>query len=271
MVITNNNVLTLAGTISNSGTIALTSVGNYTALAVAGQVSLLGAGMVSFSDNSENRIVSNGTASTLTNGGTIAGAGRIGDGDGNLTFVNQGVVNASGSSAIIVDTAGHAAANTGTLESTSAGGLTVNSALMNAGLVWARSGPVFISGAATGSGQDRISGSSQLEFGGSVASGQQVSFDAGSTGMLRLDDGVNFAGIIAGLATNATNAIDLRSLGFVAGSMATSYVGTSSGGTVKVTNGTGTIALSLTGNYVGAAFAVTPESSGHTLLSVQHP
>ena len=271
VVITNNNILTLAGTISNSGTIALASSGNYTALAVAGQVSLLGAGMVSFSDNSENRIVSNGTASTLTNGGTIVGAGRIGDGDGNLTFVNQGVVNASGSSAIIVDTAGHAAANTGTLESTSAGGLTVNSALMNAGLVWARSGPVFISGAATGSGQDRISGSSQLEFGGSVASGQQVSFDAGSTGMLRLDDGVNFAGIIAGLATNATNAIDLRSLGFVAGSMATSYVGTSSGGTVKVTNGTGTIALSLTGNYVGAAFAVTPESSGHTLLSVQHP
>ncbi len=249
---------------------ALGSVGNDTAVIVTGTVTLGGAGLLTGSDNVGNRIGSDGAAATLINTQSIAGTLRIGNGDVNLAFVNGGTLTATGSNGIVINTPGADVANTGTMEA-AGGGLTVSAAMLNDGLVIASGGPVFIAGAVTGTGGGLITGAAQLEFGGSVGAGQTVTFAAGSTATLRLDQAGSFAGTIAGLALDGTNAIDLVSLGFVGGSTTASFTGDTAGGTLEVTNGSATVNLLLAGNYAAATFAAANDGAGHTLVAVQFP
>ena len=150
VTVANNTNLTLQGALANAGTLLLASVGNYTALAVAGAVTLQG-GTVQLSDNFENRIISNGVAATLTNAGLIQGAGRLGDTDGNFTLSNAGTVNATGVNGIVLNTGGTTVANAGLLEGTGAGGLVIqNTAVDNTAggtLAPAQAGAIVASGA----------------------------------------------------------------------------------------------------------------------------
>ncbi len=77
--ITDNTVLDLTGLITNSGVIALNSSGDATELQVFGDALLEGSGQIVLTDNAQNAIVSDGSAATLINANTIAGAGTIGD------------------------------------------------------------------------------------------------------------------------------------------------------------------------------------------------
>jgi hypothetical protein len=86
--VTDHTVLDLKGTIANGGTIALNSSGDSTQLIISGSVLLNGIGHVTLTDNTNNIIVSDGSAATLTNSNIIAGAGTIGDTI--LTLVNSG-------------------------------------------------------------------------------------------------------------------------------------------------------------------------------------
>ena len=269
VTVLNNTSLTLAGTLSDAGTVLVASAGNYTALRASGAVTLQG-GTVQLSDNFENRITSDGTASTLTNAGTIQGAGRLGDGDGNLAFVNQGVVSATGGNALTLNSPGAAVINTGTLQATGTGGLQVQGDMANNGLVWAAGGNVFLGGAITGSGQDRVTGAASLEFGGAVSSGQSVLFDAGATGTLALDSSTSFAGVIAGLARDGSNRLDLSDLGY-GGATQANFSGTAAGGTLQVTDGGRTANLALAGNYVGTTVVLANDARGHVLLTLNGP
>jgi hypothetical protein len=85
MVVSDGAMLSLGGTVNNTGTITLNSTGDETDLQVIGDgVTLQGGGQLTLSDSHENVIFGATAGTTLTNvDNTISGAGQIGIGDGN--------------------------------------------------------------------------------------------------------------------------------------------------------------------------------------------
>ena len=121
------SVLTIAGAINNSGTIALNSYnGDTTTMSVNGGATLTGGGTV----NLEGAWYSGGTISgsgTLTNtDNTITGYGQVGNG---LTSIANGGSIMSSNGNLAVNAA--SVTNTGTLEAGTGTTLTVNAALSN--------------------------------------------------------------------------------------------------------------------------------------------
>jgi hypothetical protein len=128
---TANTNLTLLGTINNTGTIALTDSSGQTITVGTGGVTLAGNGSITLPDTTANEIFGSGTSTTLTNQNTIFGAGTIG-GNG-LLLTNQGVIDATGTNPLIVDTGASAVTNSGTLEATGNSTLFVASNVNNTG------------------------------------------------------------------------------------------------------------------------------------------
>ena len=96
----NAQVLNLAaGTITNKGTINLTSTGNTTEIAINGAVTLASTGKVILSNSADNFILGTGT---LTNQNTIQGAGNIGNGQ--IAVINSGTISAVDSIPLLIDT-----------------------------------------------------------------------------------------------------------------------------------------------------------------------
>jgi hypothetical protein len=139
--VNNNTALTLRGTINNQGTIALSSVGNTTDLiigadtpTVANDSAVLSnvKGKVTLSDNSQNRVYGASINSSLTNvNNTISGAGQLGAGQ--LILINQakGVINAVGANALVLNVGATAVVNTGLLEASGTGGLTIQNSTVD--------------------------------------------------------------------------------------------------------------------------------------------
>ena len=259
VTVVDNQALTLRNSIVQ-GTLTLTSGGNYTALILSGSTTI--AGTLALTDRAANEVTGAGAATTLANTGLIQGAGQIGAGDANVTLSNTGVVDANGASALRIDTGATQIGNAGTMQATGAGGLTVSSTMLNTGLVWAQSGPVFLAGAVTGTGQAKLSGAAGLEYGTSVATGQTILFDAGATGTLRIDAGATFGGIIAGFKAGA--GVDLSDFQF--SSAVTGYTGSATGGTFQVTDSTHTAKLAFSGAYIASSFTTSDDGTGHVLL-----
>ena len=185
MTIDDGALLPLSGTITNSGTIALNSMGTETDLELIQHgLTLEGHGQVVLSDNSENVIYGSGSDVVLTNvDNTISGAGQLGAGQ--MALVNEGTIVATGSNALDIDTGANVITNSGTLEASGSGGMVVNSGVANSGLLWANGGNLTVNGAVSGTGSALISGSATLEFG--AASSANITFDAGAAGTLKLD------------------------------------------------------------------------------------
>ena len=96
----NAQVLNLSpGTITNKGTINLTSTGSTTEIVLHGDVTLASTGKLILSNSASNLILGSGT---LTNQNTIQGAGNIGD--GTLALVNSGTISAVDSTPLLIDT-----------------------------------------------------------------------------------------------------------------------------------------------------------------------
>ena len=240
--INNNQALTLAHAIVNAGTIGLNSSGNYTALTAAGAVTLSGGGTVTLGAG-DARITSAG-ASTLNNtDNTISGGGSIGD--GTLSLTNGGVIDATSTQALRIDTGGNAVVNTGTLRADGPGNLVLASVL-------------------SGAGKIELHGAGTVTLAAAVGSQQAASFVAGATGTLVLNDSQEFAGSIAGLAGDASNALDLTDIRFDSASL--SYAGTAAGGTLSLTDGTRSAALKLVGDYRAATFKLARDGGGGTLV-----
>jgi hypothetical protein len=143
--------MTLLGNIANNGTILLNNYDYNTDLIVGSPtVSLSGTGTILLDQYGGNRIYGVTAADVLDNvSNLIEGAGQLGAGQ--LTLVNAGVINANSSGALIVNL-GSTGLNTstGTMESTSSGGLVFqNGTYTNLGLYEATDGAVltFQSGA----------------------------------------------------------------------------------------------------------------------------
>jgi hypothetical protein len=138
----------LAGTGTTPGTIATLQVNSpYMGLFGGAQLGVTANGQI---------LGSTTTLSTLQiNDGTIYGGGSIGNGasaptgDGlSLAVTAQGTVNANGGHAMVLNTGANAITNGGLIETTSAGGLTIDSEMFqNGGLVAAGTGALTINGA----------------------------------------------------------------------------------------------------------------------------
>jgi len=242
-------ILPLGGTVTNTGTIAISSVGAESDLEILIRgATLQGGGQVVLSDNSQNVVFGSDAAAVLDNvDNVISGAGQIGSGQ--LTLTNEGVIDATGNNALVIDTGTNAIINRGMLEASGAGGLVVNSAV-------------------TGGGTAEISGSGGIEFGRS--SDTAVVFDEGATGTLRLDQSAAFTGTIAGLGGG--NALDLGDI--AAGANATlgfAANASGSGGTLTVSDGAHTASLALLGQYAAAGFTSAGDASGGTIITYAPP
>jgi hypothetical protein len=118
--------LNASGTISNAGTIQLSSAGSNTALQITGNVSLTGTGKVILGTTGPNYIVGASGAGTevLTNANTIQGVGNIGNGI--MGLVNNGTIIANSSVGnLFINPSAANFSNSGTLEAITGGNLTI--------------------------------------------------------------------------------------------------------------------------------------------------
>jgi hypothetical protein len=197
---------------------------------------------------------------TFNNGVTISGAGTIGS--GNLILNNQknGVIDATGTNPLIIDTGANAVLNAGTLQADLSSTLFIASAVKNTGVLKANGGLIMTSGPVTGSGSGSIVGTGQIEFG--AASSNAVKFETGSTGELILDDSADYTGQVSGFGANSTQSIDLADVAFA--SATKSYAA----GTLTVKDVAGDTAhIKLMGAYTLASFQLADDGNGGTLIT----
>ncbi|MER9587036.1 Ig-like domain-containing protein [Mesorhizobium sp. M0276] len=265
MTIGDGALLPLSGTINNTGLISLDSTGGDTLLQIIQHgVTLQGGGQILLSDSAANIISGTGPDVTLVNvDNTISGAGQLGG--GMLGLDNQGTIIATGSNALVVDTGGSAVVNSGTLETTGSGGLTITGGLANSGMLWANGGNIDINGQVTGDGDATIGNLSKLEFG--AASSTDVTFAANAAGTLQLDDSFDFSGSIAGITND--DKVNLEDILFGAGTSAAYQADLDgAGGTLTVTDGTHNATLHLLGVYDAHSFTLADDGTGRTVVQV---
>ncbi|WP_352679871.1 beta strand repeat-containing protein [Mesorhizobium australicum] len=267
MTIEDGALLPLSGTFNNSGLISLNSTDGDTLLQVIQNgITLQGGGQVVLSDSAANVISGTAPDVTLTNvDNTISGAGHLGD--GSLSLNNQGTIIGTGSHALVIDTGTNIVVNSGTLEATGSGGLTIKGALANSGLIWANGGDIKIGGPVTGDGDAIIGNMSQLEF--HAASSADVTFAADAAGTLQLDDSFDFSGRIAGITND--DKVDLGDIFFGTGTSAVYHTNQDgSGGTLLVSDGTHHATLHIIGAYDADSFTVADDGTGRTVVGY-HP
>ncbi len=253
--------LTVEGAIANSGTIFLRATRQAAALIVgAAGVTLSGAGRVSLTDSAVTAIEGATSTATLTNvDDTLSGAGSLGEGQ--MILVNQagGLIEATGSNALIIDTGADVVTNAGTIEAIGLGGLIIDRGVRNTGLLSVALGTLTVAGAVIGVGKAAISGGT-LDFAGGF--NQAVTF-TGSEGELELARSQTYGGSIRGFSTSGGMSLDLGDIAFVDSGEAT-FSGTAAAGVLTVGDGTHTARLHLIGDYLGSTFTASGDGHGGT-------
>jgi fibronectin-binding autotransporter adhesin len=203
--INDGGYLTLASNISNAGTINLAPVGSTTSTAellVDGDITLSGGGKLTMSNNVNNFIISVGAGlALLNNEETISGAGQIGApalGTGPLTLVNSGTINANASAGMTIE-AGGGVTNTGTIEAT--GGATLQlvdmgpqeftpSIVNSGGTISANASTLSLTGTTIAGGAVTLSGASTLLMNNSAIQG--ATLNTSTTGLIESVGGTSF-------------------------------------------------------------------------------
>jgi hypothetical protein len=270
--------LTNDATISLLGSSADTDVqiaGNVTINSSDGEIGMGG------SDPSDDFIVSDGHAASLTlNGGTLKGAGTVGD--ANLTLNNvSATIDADTSSPLDLDTGGNTITNGGTLEATNGGSLAIESPVNNSGTI-AVSAPagtesfLGIFAAVSGSGTVDIGTDGYLVLEEADFLGFQAGSVAGNVqfngpGLLALSENITNGGI-GGQIVGATDGdgFFIGAFNFVAGEHAVWDQTSSSGGTLSLySHGTDLYTLDLAGQYTSLNFVVG-DLGTTTVIDVQN-
>jgi autotransporter passenger strand-loop-strand repeat protein len=264
--------LNLAGAIVNNGTISLNATTNVNLLVNAASAALTGSGTIELSDNGNNRIFGAAGADILDNEtDTIEGAGQIGAGQ--LTLINRGTIDATGTNALVIATT--SATNSGLMESTAPGDLVLESVISNAGGVIGafggdvevEAGAAILGGALSGAsgGDDQI----QVLSGGAVR-GASVGDDAVeivASGALQSGVAVLSGGIeqVLTYATVSAGVVMSGGLEIMAADAVTSGVRVSAGGVLEgpgYLRGAATDAGLVSGVGVASGGALSVSSGG---------
>jgi hypothetical protein len=248
--------VTFAGSVGITGTVSATS----TSLVVAaGGATLGGGGELLLSNNGTNSLHGASSAATLTNGDTIRGAGHLGGGVMGLTNTAAGIIEGVGSAGLIIDTGANTITNAGIIEALTGNTTTVASAVANNGTLASFGGTLAVNGAVTGAGVVHV-------FGGIVSFGaafnEHVTF--GSTGRLALAHSTTFTNTVSGFSHTGTTSFDLEDINFA--SATSSFSGTTASGILTVTDGTNTAHIHLTGDYTAAAWTLSNDGGGGTVV-----
>jgi len=253
--------VTLIGTITNGGTVAITSP----ALLIGAGGATLAGGTWALGDSPSNKVRGVASGDALGNASaTISGAGMLGGGVMTLINRSAATIDGNGRNALIVDTGANRIANSGLIEATGAGGVVIQSAVLNGGGLEAAGGTLTVNGAVSGPGSGAIA-SGALVF--NAAFSENVTF-SGTSGVLSLAQSQAYAGVITGFSTTGGTSLDLRDIGFVSAGEAT-FSGAASGGVLTVTDGTHTAHINLAGDYLASTFVAA--SDGHGGVIVHDP
>ncbi|HZL01448.1 MAG TPA: hypothetical protein VFC47_16295, partial [Caulobacteraceae bacterium] len=254
--------VTLSAAITNQSAVTLS--GGTLIVAAAG-ATLAGSGYLLMSDGAASEITGATAASTLTVGAgqELAGSGELGAGHMALAVRAGGIIASGGSAALTIDTGIDSITNAGIIDAAGTGGLVINSAVADTGRLEAYTSTLTVNGAVTGSGYGYVV-NGILKFAASSTFNQNVVFatGSGSTGSLELAHGQTYGGTISGLSSLGIDALDLDDIAFIAGTTRATFVGTTSGGTLTVTDGSHTASIKLSGDYLGTTFTVSAGPGG---------
>ncbi|MGA2021128.1 MAG: hypothetical protein ABSH02_11110 [Candidatus Sulfotelmatobacter sp.] len=226
VTVDNNALLEASGNISNAGTITMSADGNSTQLSLQNSLTLSGSGTVNLnSGNGQYTGYIDGVSgSVLTTSSNITGAGTVGNGQ--LNLVNSGTINGNISGQnlnVNPDTCtGCTSTNTGTLEATGGGILTLDNG------TWTQTGAGKIT-AGTGSTVNLTSGVSIT--GGTLSTA--------GTGVI--NDAANQTAFLTNVTNTGTYVIQNNAITEVNGTLTNT-------GTITVNAGGNSTQLYLTGN-----------------------
>jgi fibronectin-binding autotransporter adhesin len=248
LAISNGAILDLeGGTYSQLGTVQLNSTGSFSELVLQGNVTLSG-GTLTLSNNSTNYIFGAVATDTLTNQETISGAGQIGN--GTMTLVNSGTINASQSAGMTIS-ANDGMTNTGTVEATGGATLVFNSTIVNntGGTINANTGTLQLNSSSINGGNVTLVGASNLQLNTSTIHGGSTITNS-ATGTITVASGTN---VLGGAINNSAGGV----------------LAISNGAILQLEGGTysqlGTVQLNSTGNFTELTLVGNATLSGGTL------
>ncbi|MCE6981523.1 type I secretion C-terminal target domain-containing protein, partial [Pseudomonas frederiksbergensis] len=273
-VMTNTGTLTIAdgaimpfgGSIHNSGTLELGSTGSETNLEILFRgATLTGGGQVLLSDSAQNVIFGGSADTVLTNvDNRISGAGQLGAGQ--MVLVNAGLILASGLNSLVLDTGTHTITNSGVLESTGEGGMTVASAVDNSGHLWANGGDMRLLADVMGNGSATIDGDATLTFSG--AAHGSVAFHGEGAGSLVIAQAEAAGSLVGILGLESDDMLTFGDLAFGANTqLSYSANASGTGGLLTVDDGTHRAEVNLLGHYTVEDFQATDGGETGTQVS----
>jgi hypothetical protein len=257
-VFISGSTVTLTGAITLTDTLVAASP---QIIVATGGASLTG-GRLELTNSAANTIVGANGGATLTNNAIIFGAGDLGDGTMTLDNGVKGIIEGDDSVALTINTGSNTIVSAGEITAVTA--LTIDSAVDNTGVLYAVGGTLTAEGAVTGAGRAELEGAGTLILDG--AFNENVTFAAGSTGTLELDDPLaDTTGVITGLASTGDNAIVLLNNTYVSGTTTYAYAGSTTSGVLTIKQGGTTIAtLNLAGgtDYSTTSFTLSAGPGG---------
>ncbi|HXU99705.1 MAG TPA: hypothetical protein VG166_04335 [Caulobacteraceae bacterium] len=185
-------------------------------------------------------------------GATFTDTGVVSVGTGHHV-IDSGVLRLGGSSGSVV--------NAGTIEAI--GSLTLAGTVKNSGLLEVAGGTMTVSGTVTGSGGVTIN-KGVTAFASAFA--ENVHFTANG-GTLALGRSRTYTGSISGFAKTSITILDLEDIAFKSGVTKASFSGTTTSGTLTVTDGTRTAHIELIGNFRNSTFTVASDGHGGTKVT----
>ncbi|MGF6455313.1 beta strand repeat-containing protein [Pseudomonas frederiksbergensis] len=261
LTIADGAIMPFGGSIHNSGTIELGSTGSETELEILFRgATLTGGGQVLLSDSAQNVIFGGSADTVLTNvDNRISGAGQLGAGQ--LVLVNAGLILASGLNSLVLDTGTHTITNSGVLESTGEGGMTVASAVENSGHLWANGGDMRLLADVMGNGSATIDGDATLTFSG--AAHGSVAFHGEGAGTLVIAQAEAAGSLVGILGLESDDMLTFGDLAFGANTqLSYSANASGSGGLLTVDDGMHRAEVNLLGHYTVEDFQVTDGEAG---------
>jgi hypothetical protein len=250
------SAVTLSGTIDLTGAMSATTT---SLIVAAGGATLTGGGKISLSNLATNSLRGASSTAVLTNGDIIRGAGQLGGGVMTLVNAASGIIEGVGSAGLVIDTGANTITNAGTIEALTGDVTTIAGAVANTGLLASVGGTLVVNGAVTGTGSVKVNGGA-VDFSGTF--NEAVVF--GSSGRLILAHSTTYTASLTSFSHTGTTSLDLRDISFA--SATSSFSGTTAAGILTVTDGTHTAHIHLTGNYTAAAWTLSDDGSGGTIV-----